>query len=106
MDINFQPAVKCPYCGKTNRPAISGWGGTLSTRTKACKFCGKEYTLVVYSYADTDTTVTPVKVNMMKRDIQLIKERIAREQGKLINRAADLAEELISTMASSRGRQN
>lgn len=106
QDLNFQPAVKCPHCGKTSRPAISGWGGTLSTRTKGCHHCGQEYTLVVYSYADTDGTVTPVRLNQMKRHIQLLKERIAREQLKLINESADLADELLLVMASSRGRQN
>jgi len=105
-DLNFMPAIKCPYCGKPAHPAISGWGGTLSTRTKCCRHCGQEYTLVVYAYADTDTTVTPVKLNQMRRHIQILKERIARAQEKLIDRAADLADELIREMASSRGRQN
>ena len=106
QDLNFQPAVKCPHCGRTSHPAISGWGGTLSTRTKACHFCGKEYVLVVYSYADTDATVTPVRLNQMKRDIQLLKKRIAHEQGKIIVEGADLAGELIRVMASSKGRNN
>lgn len=106
MPDNFQPAVRCPHCGKPLHPAISGWGGTLSTRTHDCRHCGKEYILVVYSYADTDATVTPVKLNQMKKHIQLLKERIARKQMKLIDRAADLADEFIRVDASSGGRQN
>ena len=106
QDLNFQPAVKCPHCGKTSHPAISGWGGTLSTRTKYCHSCEKEFTLVVYAYASTDTVVTPVKLNQMKRHIQLLKDRIARAQMRLIDKSADLADELVLTMASSGGRQN
>jgi len=100
------PGVKCPHCGKTNHPEISGWGGQMSTRTKFCRSCGGEYTLVVYSYADTDTTFTPTKLNQMKRDIKHLKERIAHQQGKIMLEGADLAEELTRVMASSGGRQN
>ena len=106
MDFNFQPTVKCPHCKKTNRPAISGWGGELSTRTHDCKYCEQEYTVVIYSYGDTDNNVTPVKLNQMKRRIQTLKNRIAKEQGKLIDKAADMADELVRIMASSGGRQN
>ena len=106
MDLNFQPAVKCPHCGKTSHPAISGWGGKVSTRVKGCHSCGKDYTLVVYAYADTNDTFTPQKLNEMKRYIKHLKERIAHEQGKLILRGADLADELVRVMASSKGRNN
>ena len=106
QDLNFQPAVKCPHCGKTSHPAISGWGGTLSTRTKTCHFCEKEYVLVVYSYASTDNVVTPQRLNQMKRHIKSLKERIAHKQDKIIVEGADLADELIRVMASSGGRNN
>jgi hypothetical protein len=105
-NYNFMPAVKCPYCGKLAHPEISGWGGTLSTRTKFCRYCENEYTLVVYSYADTDNIVTPTKLNQMKRHIRLLKERIAREQMKVISHSADLADEVVRVMAVSKGRQN
>jgi len=105
-NYNFMPAVHCPYCGKLAHPEISGWGGKVSTRTKFCRYCEKEYTLVVYSYADIDGTLTPTKLNQMRRDIKHLKERIAHEQGKLILEGADLADELIRVMASSKGKNN
>lgn len=105
-NYNFMPAVHCPHCGKLAHPEISGWGGKLSTRTKYCRYCEKEYTLVVYAYADTDGTFTPTKLNQMRRYIQQLKERIAHEQEKIIVKGADLADELMRVMASSRGRQN
>ena len=105
-DCNFMPAVNCPYCGNLAHPEISGWGGKISTRTKYCRRCKREYTLVVYSYADTDNTFTPTKLNQMRRDIKHLKKRIAHEQEKTILEGADLASELIRVMASERGRQN
>ena len=106
IDLNFQPAVPCPHCGFVNRPAISGWGGELSTRHKVCKRCELEYTLIVYATSSKDLTTTPVQINMMKRRIELLKQRIARVQGKLIDTAADLADELIRQMANEAGRKN
>lgn len=105
-DHNFMPAVRCPHCDGLVHPEISGWGGKVSTRTKICRHCEREYTLVVYAYADIDGTFTPTKLNEMKRDIQDLKKRIAHEQGKIIVKGADIADELVRVMASSKGRSN
>ena len=104
--FNFQPAVKCPHCGKVNYPCISGFGGELSSRFKSCKYCQKEYTVLVLTVPTLDDSVTPTRLSQMKDHIEHLKERIAYKQGKLISHAADLAEEYIRTEASSNGRQN
>ena len=44
---NFLPIVTCPYCGRTKRAAISGWGGKVSSRLQFCKYCGNEFTIEI-----------------------------------------------------------
>jgi hypothetical protein len=104
--FNFRPAVKCPHCGKVNHPCISGFGGELSSRYKACKFCEKEYTVLVLTVPTLDDNITPTRLSQMHRRINLLKERIKRKIGEAFNHAADLADEIIRIEASSSGRQN
>lgn len=46
-DFNFVPVVQCPHCKKSQRAAISGWGGRVSTRWKVSKHCGSEFTVQI-----------------------------------------------------------
>ena len=105
MDLNFHPAVKCPHCGGTNRPAISGQGGQFNTRTKYCKHCEKDYTLVVYVEATTEVDAT-LQVSGLRSRISHYRERIYELRNKLTNKAAEFAEEYVMVEASTRGRQN
>ena len=105
MDLNFHPAVKCPHCGKTNRPAISGWGGQFNTRTKECKYCNKEYTLVVYTEGTTEIDIS-LQISNLRGKIDYFRKRTYEIRNKLINKTAELAQEYIRTEASTRGRQN
>ena len=104
-DYNFMPAVKCPHCGKTNRPAISGWGSTFNTRTKYCKYCEKEYTLVVYVESSTERDICR-DVNYYKGRIDYYRKRTYELVNKLTNKAAEYAEEFLRVESGSRGRQN
>jgi len=104
--INFQPAVKCPYCGKTSHPAISGWGGELSTRTKYCHYCKGEYRLLVYAFTDADTDNTTSIINSKKDRIKYLKQRIKEKLLKITNKEAEWAEEFIRVEASTGGKQN
>uniref|UniRef100_A0A6M3L317 PaaD zinc beta ribbon domain-containing protein n=1 Tax=viral metagenome TaxID=1070528 RepID=A0A6M3L317_9ZZZZ len=46
-NYNFVPVIICPYCERKQRAAISGFGGTISKRWKVCKFCEKEFDLII-----------------------------------------------------------
>jgi len=105
-DYNFMPAVHCPHCGRLAHPEISGWGGELSTRTKYCRFCQKEYRLLVYSFADTDIENTTSAINSNIDRIKYLKQRINEKLNKVVNKRAEWAEEFIRVDASTGGRQN
>jgi transposase-like protein len=106
MSNNFQPAVKCPHCGVTRHPEVSGWGGEFSTRTHHCKSCGKDYVVILYATASTDLTCTTLNVNDLKRKIDHYKKSIIRMQAKLTEHNGEWAREFIRVEASSRGNQN
>lgn len=106
QDLNFMPAVKCPYCSKLAHPAISGWGGELSTRIKYCRYCGQEYRLVVYATADTETQSTTANVNSYLDRIAYLKQRIREKLSKVNNRCAEVAEEFLRVEMSVGGKQN
>jgi len=105
-DLNFMPAVKCPYCGKLVHPAISGWGGELSTRVKCCRYCEKEYRLVVYSFADKEVGVTTGSIHFYQNKIEYLKQRIREKLNKVRNEYAEWAEEFLRVEQSTGGKQN
>jgi hypothetical protein len=106
VNYNFLPAVHCPYCNTLAHPEISGWGGELSTRIKYCRRCGKEYRLVVYAFADTNTENTTCAINNKKERIKYLKQRIKEKLLGITNECSEWAEEYIRTEASTAGRQN
>lgn len=105
-NYNFQPLVKCPYCGKVQHPCISGFGGELSTRVKICHYCEKEYRLITYSFVDTDIESTTCSINNKKDRINYLKRRIHEKINKITNEKAEWAEEFIRIEASTNGKQN
>jgi len=102
---NFMPAVKCPHCGKTNHPEISGWGGRFNTRTKVCRHCGLDYTLVVYVEATLERDVS-LKVCLYRDKVAYYRGRTYELLNRLMNKAAEYAEEFIRVQSSVGGRQN
>jgi phage FluMu protein Com len=100
------PTIKCPHCDKINHPIISGWGGELSTRTKACKFCKLEYRLITYSFADTNIGETTCLINLKKSRIEFLKERIHKTLNKIIDKEYEWAKEYLRIEQSSGGKQN
>jgi phage FluMu protein Com len=106
MNYNFMPMVKCPHCKKVNHPEISGWGSELSTRTKVCRHCEKEYRLVVYAIADLDINVTTARINNYKSRIKYLKQRIYEKLKGIINKHAEWANEYIRIEQSTGGKQN
>ena len=104
-DLNFMPSVKCPHCGKANNPAISGWGGRFNTRTKVCRHCDREYTLVVYAEATLEKDVS-MNICHYRGRIDYYRKRTHELLSKLINRCAEYAEEFIRVEAAAGGRQN
>jgi len=105
QNYNFMPAIKCPHCGKTNHPEISGWGGRFNTRSKVCRHCGLEYTLVVYAEATLEKDVS-MSVRQYRDRIAYYRRRAYELLNKLINKAADYADEFIRIESSTGGRQN
>lgn len=105
-NLNFMPAVKCPHCGKLAHPEISGWGGELSTRTKYCRSCEKEYRLLVYSFVDTEIDNTSCEINSKRSRIEYLKQRIREKLHKITNKEAEWAEEFMRVEASTGGKQN
>jgi len=54
-DNNFSPNVTCPHCGKVRIVNISGFARKgLSTRTKTCAFCHKDFTVNIYVETSKD----------------------------------------------------
>ena len=104
-DHNFMPAVKCPHCGKTNHPEISGWGGRFNTRAKMCRHCSLEYTLVVYAEATLEKDVS-MEVRRYRDKIAYYRRRTYELLNKLASRMAEYAEEFIRVQSSVGGRQN
>ena len=106
LDSDFMPMVRCPHCKGVNHPPISGWGGELSTRTKACKHCGLEYVLVVYATGDKKLNLTSSRINSIKSRIKYLRTRMRELLHKVDNKNAEMAEEYIRVESSTRGRQN
>ena len=106
MDLNFMPAVKCPHCGQLAHPEISGWGGELSTRIKCCRYCQREYRLVVHAFTDTEIESTTGQINSYKDRIKYLKQRIREKLEKVKNENAEWAEEFLRVEASTGGKQN
>ena len=104
-DYNFMPAVKCPHCGKTNHPEISGWGGRFNTRTKVCRHCSLEYTLVVYAEATLEKDVS-MGVRRYRDKIAYYRGRTYELLNRLVNKTAEYAEEFIRVQSSVGGGQN
>lgn len=104
-NYNFMPAVKCPHCGHVNHPEISGWGGQFNTRTKGCRKCGKDYTLVVYAQATTEPDIS-MEVSSLENRIEDLRKKIYLRRQGLIERSELLARELITIEASLAGNQN
>jgi hypothetical protein len=94
-DYNFQPSVKCPHCGKRQNPCISGFGGELSTRTKLCHFCQKEYRLVTYSFTDKDTENTTCAINSKLKRIEYLKKKIYNLLNNITDKTEEFAKEYL-----------
>lgn len=76
MDSNFLPNTKCPYCGKWNVSAISGFGSELELREKQCRHCKKEFRLVVFSFSENMEETDPVSdIRILKQKIKYLKEQ-------------------------------
>lgn len=105
-NYNFMPAVRCPHCGKLAHPEISGWGGELSTRIKFCRYCGQEYRLVVYSFADKEVGVTTGLIHSYEDRIEYLKQRMREKLEGVRNREAEWAEEFLRIEMSTGGQQN
>lgn len=104
---NFNPTVRCPHCGGTNRPSISGWGREgLNNRTHQCKHCKEEYTVVVYVETSTDYKISDMHISAIKSRIEVRKEQIKEMESNLISEATSLAKEYIRVEASTCGSQN
>lgn len=105
IGVNFMPAVKCPYCGKTNHPAISGWGGQFNTRTKYCRHCGEPYTFVVCADATTEPDIS-LAIATLGIKIDYLRQRTYECKNNLSNKYSDWAEEFLRVESGSRGKQN
>lgn len=103
--MNFQPMVKCPVCGHANHPEISGWGGSFNTRTKECRKCGAEYTLVVYTEATLERDIS-LDIVSLRSKIDHYRKRVYELRTKLVNKAAEWAKEYIRVKAGTGGNQN
>ena len=107
QDMNFQPTVKCPFCGKPNRPTISGWGREgLNMREKTCKHCQQTYSVVLYVTTDKDLDIVDGTITGIQSRIDHLKKRTRELKQGLLDKHAEWAEEYIRTEASTRGRQN
>lgn len=104
---SFNPRVECPYCGFTNQPSITGWGGEgLNTRLHNCKRCGKEYTVVIYTEASTDYEISAMHLSALRSKIEARKEQIKEMESGLVSEATGLAKEYIRVESSTGGNQN
>ena len=104
---NFNPAVKCPHCGKVNRPSISGWGREgLNNRQHTCKHCDEDYTVVVYVETSKDLKISDGHISAIKSKIKYQKVRIREMEQDLLNTNVEIAKEFIRVEASTGGKQN
>jgi len=100
LSLDFHPAVKCPHCKKVNRPAISGWGSTFNTRTKWCKYCQQEYTLVVFAEGTLDPDIS-MDLSIMRGKINRIKEILFRRKVALHEKIIKLSDEYIEQVINT-----
>lgn len=71
MDFNFMPNVNCPFCKKTFPIALSGFGGKINLRIKECKYCKKEFTVII------GVITSPIISELEHKNENSIKKRIA-----------------------------
>lgn len=104
---NFNPRVKCPYCGFVNKPSISGWGSEgMNTRLHNCKRCNNEYTVIIYTEASTDYKISAMHLSALRSKIEARKQQIKEMESGLVREATGLAKEYIRVEASTGGNQN
>lgn len=84
IGINFMPTCKCPHCGATIHPAISGWGREgLNIRFKWCYHCNQEYKVIAYIETVTNE-IDDCQIRELKERIKDARKKRRVDKDKLI----------------------
>lgn len=103
---SFNPAVKCPHCGKTNKPSITGWGREgLNGRLHVCKHCNAEYTVICFVETNKDYKISDIHLSAIKSRIKVKIEAIINMEIGLVNINEKFAKEYMR-LEASKNRQN
>ena len=76
MTDSFLPNIKCPHCGKGNVTAITGFGSTLNSRKKECRFCHGLFYVNILVETSVDTyTVEDGRIRGLQERIRYLKKQ-------------------------------